>query len=119
MRPNRYTKLNYYLKSHQALFSMVFFDTKANENGSESIVVGRQWWLFPTITIPLTIVVLVTWVVWQRYRNRLDSESLGISDFMKVARPDPIMEKPFNETVRVQVIPDHYNYLGAPMNTRE
>jgi len=76
---------------------MVFFDTKANDNGSESIVVGRQWWLFPAVTIPLTIVVFVTWVVWQRYRNRVDSESLGISGLMKIAEPDPMSEKPPNE----------------------
>ena len=99
---------------------MVFFDTKANDNGSQSIVVGRQWWLFPKITIPLTIVVFVTWVVWQRYRNRLDSESLGISDLMKVAGPDPIMEKPPNETVGVRnITPEGFNYSRTPMNTRE
>ena len=81
----------------QALFSMVFFDTKANENGSESIVVGRQWWLFPAVTVPLTIVVFATWVGWQRYRNRVDSESLGVSDLMKIAEPDPITEGLHNE----------------------
>ena len=54
----------------QALFSMVFFDTRPNGNGSESILVGSQWWLFPAITIPLTIVVFAVWVFWQRYRNR-------------------------------------------------
>jgi hypothetical protein len=36
---------------------MVFFNSKANESGSESLIVGRQWWLFPAITIPLTILV--------------------------------------------------------------
>ena len=77
----------------QALFSMVFFDTKANDNGSESITVGRQWWLFPAITIPLTFVVFATWVAWQRYRNRVDSKSLGISDLIKIAGRDPLSEK--------------------------
>jgi hypothetical protein len=77
----------------QALFSMVFFDKKANNNGSESIIVGRQWWLFPTITIPLTIVVFAIWVAWQRYRNRADSESLGIGELMRIAGPEPMLEK--------------------------
>jgi hypothetical protein len=77
----------------QALFSMVFFDTKANDNGSESIIVGRQWWLFPAITIPLTIFVFALWVAWQRYRNRVDLASLGISDLMRIAGPDVNLEK--------------------------
>ena len=72
---------------------MVFFDTKTSDNGSESIIVGRQWWLFPTITIPLTIVVFAIWVAWQRYRNRVDSESLGIDDLMRIAGPEPMLEK--------------------------
>ncbi|PPQ86187.1 hypothetical protein CVT25_006930 [Psilocybe cyanescens] len=57
-----------------ALFSMVFFDTQGN-----SLSVGPQWWLFPVITIPLTIAVFVAWVLWQRRRNRKDLQSLGIS----------------------------------------
>jgi hypothetical protein len=77
----------------QALFSMVFFDTKANDNGGESIIVGRQWWLFPVITIPLTVLVFALWVAWQRYRNRVDSESLGIGDPMRIAGPDTNSEK--------------------------
>jgi hypothetical protein len=72
---------------------MVFFDTKANDNGGESIIVGRQWWLFPTITIPLTVLVFALWVAWQRYRNRVDSESLGIGNLMRITGPDPILEK--------------------------
>jgi len=73
---------------------MVFFDTKATDNGSESIIVGRQWWLFPAITIPLTILVFALWVAWQRYRNRVDSANLGISDLIKIAgNPEPTSEK--------------------------
>ena len=74
---------------------MIFFDTKTNDNGSESIIVGRQWWLFPAITIPLTIFVFALWVAWQRYRNRVDSASLGISDLIKIAGPqaNPTSEK--------------------------
>jgi hypothetical protein len=77
----------------QALFSMVFFDTKANDDGSESIIIGPQWWLFPAITIPLTVFVFALWVAWQRYRNRVDSESLGILDLFKIVGPDPTSEK--------------------------
>jgi len=72
---------------------MVFFDTKANDNGGESIIVSRQWWLFPAITIPLTILVFSLWVAWQRYRNRVDSENLGIGNLTRIAGPDTNSEK--------------------------
>ena len=73
----------------QALFSMVFFDTKASDNGGESIIIGWQWWLFPTITILLMIMVFAIWVVWQQYQNRVDLESLG----MRIAEPELMLEK--------------------------
>lgn len=64
---------------------MVFFDTKTSENGRESLNVGSQWWIFPVITIPLTILVFVIWVRWQKYHNRMDSRKLGsgeLKDFV-------------------------------------
>ena len=57
-------KLNNERFTMQALFSMVFFDTKTNENGSETLTIGHEWWLFP-----LTILVFVTWITWQRHRT--------------------------------------------------
>ncbi|PPQ78924.1 hypothetical protein CVT25_002400 [Psilocybe cyanescens] len=56
-----------------ALFSMVFFDTSDN-----SLTVSRQIWIFPVVTIPLTITVFVLWIFWQRHRNRVEARSLGI-----------------------------------------
>jgi len=50
---------------------MVFFNSKSSDSGGESLIVGRQWWLFPAITIPLTILVFAIWVVWQQYRKRV------------------------------------------------
>ena len=61
---------------------MAFFDTKTSENGRESLVVGSQWWLFPAIIIPLTILVFVIWVKWQQYHNKLDSTNLGTDKLM-------------------------------------
>ena len=73
---------------------MVFFDTKTNENGTESIIVGRQWWLFLIITIPLTILVFATWIAWQRYRNQVDSRSLGIGNLnTEMIELGPILEE--------------------------
>jgi len=72
---------------------MEFFSTTTNENGIESLTIGRQWWLFPTITIPLTVLVFATWVAWQRHRKRVDAQSLGIGDLTKIVEPDPMSEK--------------------------
>jgi len=58
-----------------AIFSMGFFDSKSTESGRESLIVGKKWWLFPAISIPLTIVVLLVWFLWQR---RAHSDNLGI-----------------------------------------
>ncbi|KIM38870.1 hypothetical protein M413DRAFT_419836 [Hebeloma cylindrosporum] len=78
-----------------ALFSMVFFDTQANGNGSESLLVGSQWWLFPAITIPITILVFVIWLGWRRYRNRMDSVALGTSQLGAFVKPVPIPRQNF------------------------
>ena len=91
----------------QALFSMVFFDKKANNDGSESMIIGPQWWLFPAITIPLTILVFTLWVAWQRYRNRVDSESLSISDLFNITGPDPTSEKSPTESYQHTIIIIH------------
>jgi len=76
-----------------ALFGMVFFDSKSNESGSELLTVARQWWLFPAITIPLTILVFAIWVAWQRYRNRIEAQNLGITDPTEIVGAAPILEK--------------------------
>jgi hypothetical protein len=72
---------------------MVLSDSKANENGSESLIIGRQWWLFPAITTPLTILVFTIWVAWQRYRSRVDEQSLGIVNLAETVGAGPVLEK--------------------------
>ena len=81
----------------QALFSMVFFDTKTNVNGGESLLVGSQWWLFPAITIPLTILVFAVWIWWQRHRNRMDSTTLGTGQPGDFVKPVPILRQNFRQ----------------------
>ena len=64
----------------QAIFSMVFFNARTSENGRESLIVGSQWWLFPTITIPLTILVFVIWIKWKQNYERMASTKLGTDE---------------------------------------
>ncbi|TFK41433.1 hypothetical protein BDQ12DRAFT_732985 [Crucibulum laeve] len=52
-----------------ALFSMVFFNSGFDSLGRPVLSVAPQWWYFPAITIPLTVLVFCIWVLWQRWRN--------------------------------------------------
>jgi len=72
---------------------MVFFNSKPNESGRESLIVGRQWWLFPVITVPLTILVFSIWVAWQRYRSQMEEQNLGISDSTEIVGTVQTLEK--------------------------
>ncbi|KAF9474384.1 hypothetical protein BDN70DRAFT_899013 [Pholiota conissans] len=51
-----------------AVFSMVFFDSHPGNAGRMELSVAPQWWLFPLVTIPLTIIVFLVWVIWRRRR---------------------------------------------------
>ncbi|KDR80212.1 hypothetical protein GALMADRAFT_242505 [Galerina marginata CBS 339.88] len=64
-----------------ALFSMVFFNT----DGNNSLSVGPQWWLFPAITIPLTLLVFAIWLLWKRHRNQTTLEPLGMDTVIDMA----------------------------------
>jgi len=63
----------------------VFFDLKTDESGKESLVVGGKWWLLLVIIIPLTILVFVVWYLLQRYRNRVQSDTLGFDQIPEFA----------------------------------
>jgi amino acid permease len=47
---------------------MVFFDSHPGTAGRMELSVAPQWWLFPSITIPLTIIVFIIWLIWRRRR---------------------------------------------------
>ncbi|KAF4612722.1 hypothetical protein D9613_011811 [Agrocybe pediades] len=49
-------------------FGMIFF-SEADAQGRQVLTVSPQWWLFPVITIPLTVLVFVIWMIWQRRRK--------------------------------------------------
>ncbi|KDR76469.1 hypothetical protein GALMADRAFT_246836 [Galerina marginata CBS 339.88] len=53
-----------------ALFSMVFFNIETNPAGQVVFSVAPQWWIFPVVTIPLTILVFLIWIVWMRIRDQ-------------------------------------------------
>jgi hypothetical protein len=63
---------------------MVFFDSKTTESGRKLLIIGQQWWLFPAITIPLTILVFGVWLLWQRYRHRIHFDALGVDQITDI-----------------------------------
>ncbi|PPQ83584.1 hypothetical protein CVT26_001094 [Gymnopilus dilepis] len=61
-----------------ALFSTVFFDTVRDVNGKVSLLVHPQWWILPLVTVPLTIIVFLIWIMWWRVRERTVIEKMPI-----------------------------------------
>jgi hypothetical protein len=49
-----------------AILSTTFFAY----DSSGRLSVSSQWWILPTSTVPLTIVVFGVWLAWQRARVR-------------------------------------------------
>ncbi|KAL8971540.1 MAG: hypothetical protein Q9197_003223 [Variospora fuerteventurae] len=52
-----------------AIFSMAFFNAGTDAGGRATLEVSPLWWYFPTIAIPLTILVFSVWDVWRRKRQ--------------------------------------------------
>ena len=59
-----------------SFFGMVFFD---NTDQGVGLSVSPDWWLFPVVTLPLTMAVIGAWKWWsetaQLYRSALSSTS--------------------------------------------
>lgn len=59
---------------------MVLFETESDKDGNHVVSPGSQWWLFPAITIPLTVVIFLVWLLWKkltRSRGDPDLEAAG------------------------------------------
>ncbi|KAL8371503.1 hypothetical protein RB595_001341 [Gaeumannomyces hyphopodioides] len=50
-----------------SVFSMTFFDFKAQEGQP---VVAESLWIYFALTVPLTLAIVVSWLVWDRRRER-------------------------------------------------
>ena len=59
------------LTAMQAVFGMTFFNfTPGNEAHPETWVVSEKIWIYWVISIPLTIVTILSWFTWQRKLGR-------------------------------------------------
>ena len=64
---------------------MDFFDVwgdSGSGSGSRSGLGGLKmspyWWLYPATAVPLTVVVIVIWILWRRFR--LEQKSRWLPD---------------------------------------
>jgi hypothetical protein len=53
---------------------MVFFhvgsDVSSSSSSSTKLDVSSQWWLYIAVTLPLTIFVMGSWLIWLQWRMR-------------------------------------------------
>lgn len=61
-----------------AVLSMAFFNNGTDASGRATLTVLPQWWIFPAVTIPLTLLVFGLWRLWQQkrlnHKARADAE---------------------------------------------
>jgi flagellar biosynthesis/type III secretory pathway M-ring protein FliF/YscJ len=48
---------------------MTFFNFQ-QDDGNQQFQVSNRWWYFLAATIPLTVLVFMVWIVWQKVRAR-------------------------------------------------
>lgn len=53
-----------------SLFAMPFFGASDGNGQGEGFDVSQWFWLYVVITVPLTVLVLLVWLVWQRWITR-------------------------------------------------
>ena len=50
-------------------FSMSFFHVGSEDRDKIRLTVGHEIWLYITAAIPLTLITLVIWFMWMRYKK--------------------------------------------------
>ena len=58
---------------------MDFFDVWGDSgSGLGGLKMSSYWWLYPATAVPLTVVVIVIWILWRRFR--LEQKSRWLPD---------------------------------------
>ena len=53
-----------------SLFAMPFFGTSSGNGQGEEFEVSKWFWVYVAITVPLTLMVLLAWMIWQRWLSK-------------------------------------------------
>jgi len=75
---------------------MVFFET-SNSSSKLGLSVAPGWWLYPTVTLPLTLLVFLVWNVWRSRREAKQLQELHVPGFTDLAAPHPMQGSPARE----------------------
>jgi hypothetical protein len=62
------------------MFSMPFFDFSSTGGNN---AVSPQFWIYWVVSIPLTIIVILSWTIWYRWsihQHRLEDEQQTVDD---------------------------------------
>jgi hypothetical protein len=60
----------------EAVFSMSFFDfATEGDGGSDRWALSRKFWLYWVVALPLTVVTLALWYIWQRGHARREERT--------------------------------------------
>ncbi|TFK27526.1 hypothetical protein FA15DRAFT_692488 [Coprinopsis marcescibilis] len=104
-----------------ALFSMVFFEAKPDHNGQVSLAASSQVWLFPAITIPLTILVFALWHLLRTNHNRTHASVIdghgGAGSDLSFGRIVNSVRSRVPVTLPMRVAPDLGRYYTPYMDS--
>jgi hypothetical protein len=48
--------------------------TSSDDSSSQPSVVSNQFWIYWVVTVPLTIVIVLSWYIWERRREKRYAE---------------------------------------------
>ena len=60
------------------IFSMTFFQVEQDDE--HTLKVSSNWWLYVVVTVPLTVAVLIAWIIWLRWKVRSKVEPFIATD---------------------------------------
>lgn len=60
------------------IFSMTFFQVEQDDK--HALKVSPNWWLYVVVTVPLTVAVLMAWIIWLRRKVRSKVKPLMVND---------------------------------------
>ena len=57
----------------QTIFGMNLFEFSSQERG---LIVSESFWLYWAITVPLTLFVMVTWLIWFQWSQKMENRRI-------------------------------------------
>ncbi|PPQ98300.1 hypothetical protein CVT26_013495 [Gymnopilus dilepis] len=103
-------------RDSSSMITMVFFDKETRADGREVLSISAQWWIFPTVTVPLTVLVFAIWLVWKH--KRTSSEMKDIQTIHESLPDDQGEEKNNPAILTVPVVRPRARSIELPVFER-